>query len=224
MGGTIAALADAGHDCLLLDLTDGSPTPSGDRATRLIESESAAAALAPNSGPGRVRRLLLDMPNRTLRHSIEGRHKVAGVIRAHQAQLLFVPHPEDAHPDHLAATRIAEDARFDAKLTRVEMPVPPGYNEIGPPVYPKWVIYYYCTHLRTIPQPTFLFDITGREGRKRSAILAYKSQFIDNPKNAGVLPWIEAQDAYLGSRIGTRAAEAFWTREPLGLSGLTGLV
>ena len=37
-----------------------------------------------------------------------------------------------AHPDHIATTRIAEDARFDAKLTKVEMPVPPGFTSIDP--------------------------------------------------------------------------------------------
>lgn len=220
MGGTIAAMADAGHDVLLLDLTDGSPTPSGDRASRLIEAEAAAKALAPVSGPGRVSRLLLDLPNRTLTHTIEARHKVAGVIRAHQATILFVPHPHDAHPDHLAATRIAEDARFDAKLTKVEIPPPPGHTGIGPPIHPKWLFYYYCTHLRALPQPTFLLDTTGRESRKRDSILAYKSQFVDNVKNAGTPAWIEAQDRFMGSRIGTQSAEAFWSREPIGLTGL----
>ena len=38
MGGTIARLASQGHRVLLLALTDGEPTPPGDRATRAKEA------------------------------------------------------------------------------------------------------------------------------------------------------------------------------------------
>jgi LmbE family N-acetylglucosaminyl deacetylase len=37
MGGTIARLAEQGHDVLLLDMTDGEPTPHGDPETRARE-------------------------------------------------------------------------------------------------------------------------------------------------------------------------------------------
>ena len=213
MGGTIAALADQGHDVLLLDVTDGCPTPRGDRPTRLKEAADAAAILG-------VRRQLLDLPNRRVEHTIENRHKVAGVIRAHQAQVVFLPHPEDAHPDHLAVTRIAEDARFDAKLTKLELPGDQG----RPPIYPKWLIYYYCSHLRRVPDPTFVMDISGTEQRKMDAVLAYRSQFADNPVNIQVPEWISAGNRYFGSRIGTRAGEPFYTKEPLGLTSFSGLV
>jgi bacillithiol biosynthesis deacetylase BshB1 len=218
MGGTIARLADQGHQVTILDLTDGSPTPSGTRETRLPEAAAAAAALAPKTGLGSLRRVMLDLPNRTVQHTIEARHKVAGVIRAVQANILFMPHPEDAHPDHLASTRIGEDARFDAKLTGITMPTPPGFDSIGPPIYPRWVIYYFCSHLRTVPQPSFIFDISGFEARKRDSILAYRTQFVDNVRNQHVPDWIAAQDRYMGSRINAAAGEAFWTREPLGFA------
>lgn len=224
MGGTIALLADQGHDVLLLDMTDGSPTPHGDRATRLPEAAAAAKALSP-SAPGSkpVRRVLLDLPNRRVQHTIEARHKVAGVIRAHQAGVLFMPFPQDAHPDHLAVTRIAEDARFDAKLTNLELPTPPGFSTIGPPLYPKWVIYYYCSHLRQVPNPAFIMDTTSTAARKRAAIGAYATQFGDHTHNAGLLERFAGEDAYFGSRIGVVAGEPFWMREPLGLTGLLGL-
>ncbi|HYE61652.1 MAG TPA: PIG-L family deacetylase [Phycisphaerales bacterium] len=213
MGGTVALLADQGHDVLLLDVTDGCPTPRGDRPTRLKEAAEAAAVL-------RVRRQLLDLPNRRVEHTIENRYKVAGVIRAHQAQVVFLPHPEDAHPDHLAVTRIVEDARFDAKLTKLELPGDQG----RPPIYPKWLIYYYCSHLRRVPDPTLVMDISATEERKMASIMAYRSQFADNPLNMQVPEWIAAGNRYFGSRIGTRAGEPFYTKEPLGLGSLGGLV
>lgn len=227
MGGTIAKLAHQGHDVLLLDMTDGSPTPMGDRASRLLEAQAALAALQPASGPGRVQRLLLDLPNRRVEHSIEARHKVAGVIRAHQASILFMPHPLDAHPDHIATTRIAEDARFDAKLTKIDMPVPPGHAQIGPPIYPAWVFYYYCSHLRRPVDPHFLFDTTGYSEQKIRALLAYQTQFGPRPgiarSNTELPDLLRAEDRVMGRLIRCQTAEPFWTKEPMGLTSLAAL-
>ena len=225
MGGTIAKLAHQGHRVTILDLTDGCPTPVGSRARRLEEAAAAGACLMPGSGAGSVRRVMLDLPNRTLQHSIEARHKVAGVIRAVRATVLFMPHPEDAHPDHVAATRICEDARFDAKLTGVTMPLPPGLEgDGGSPIHPSRVFYYYCSHLRSVPAPSFIVDIGGFESAKRNAILAYRSQFIDHAPNREVPDRIAAADRYFGSRIHAAAGEPFWVREPLGLSSLDGVI
>lgn len=224
MGGTIARLADQGHRVLLLDVTDGEPTPFGDPATRAREAADAATILSAPGNP--VRRLLLGLPNRRVEHTIEARHLVAAVIRAHRAQVVFVPHPEDAHPDHRAVTRIVEDARFDAKLTKLDLPTPPGLRpaEIGPPIYPVWLFHYYATHLRVVPQPSFIMDVSAQMERKLRAIAAYRSQFEANPANRGVPEWIRAASAFLGSRIGTAAGEAFHAPEPPGLTGLDGLV
>ncbi len=205
MGGTIAKLAQQGHDVLLLDMTNGEPTPHGDPQTRAKEAAGAAEILG-------VQRRGLDLPNRVLQYSIDARHLVAGVIREHQAEIVFTPCLPDAHPDHTATTRIVEDARFDAKLTKTDLP--------GEPIYPRWLFYYYCTHLRTIPQPSFLLDITGYKDRKRQAILAYDSQFVQPAKNRRIVDWLDAAGTYVGSRIGVKVAEPFFTKEPLGLTGL----
>ncbi len=248
MGGTIARLAEQGHEVLLADVTDGSPTPRGDRSSRLVEAAGALEALQPGPGKPRLRRILLDLPNRTVEHTIATRHLFAGVIRAHQAQIVFTPWPEDAHPDHRAVTRAVEDARFDAKLTRVEMPTPPGLASIGPPVYPKWLFYYHVSHLRATITPSFVLDITGFEGKKLAAVRAYRSQFgpwegmaggtvgaggpsaEGDPKARGRLVSADLPErlmgysAYMGSLIGTAHGEPFMTKEPIGLSSLDALV
>lgn len=247
MGGTIARLADQGHRVRIVDLTDGSPTPHGDRSTRLPEAQRALACLQPSdAGKPRIERVLLDLPNRRLEHTLEARHLVAGQIRDHQASIVFCPHPLDAHPDHIAATRIVEDARFDAKLTKQAMPGDGG----KPPLYPRWLFYYYCSHLRRVPDPNFLIDITGYEQAKRRSIEAYVTQFGGQGGSGavgqggsggsggvgvgvGVGPGVggesfssrmEATAMFFGSRIGTAYAEPFFTYEPLGLRGLDGLV
>lgn len=208
MGGSIARLVEQGHDVLLLDMTNGEPTPHGSPKVRAAEAARAAEILG-------VKRVCIDLPNRFVQHSIEARHKVAGVIRRHQAEIVFTPYFEDAHPDHLATTRIVEDARFDSKLTKISLP--------GEPIYPRWLFYYYCTHLRHVANPSFLIDITGYEQRKHDAIVAYETQFVIPEKNRKIVQWIDAANRYFGSRIGVQSAEPFFTREPVGLSGLESL-
>lgn len=218
MGGSIALLAAHGHRVLLLDVTDGEPTPAGDPATRAAEAARAAEILS--TPHNQVRRRLLGLPNRTVTHSVEARHMVAGVIRAFRADALFIPYPEDAHPDHLAVTRIAEDARFDAKLSKLPMPGDDGQ----PPIHPARVIYYFATHLRIIPQPSFILDVSPFEAQRRAAVLAYHSQVAANPRNTDLPAWLDRQAAYFGSRIGVQSGEPFWVREPLGLRDFQGVI
>ncbi len=213
MGGTIARLAQQGHDVLLLDMTNGEPTPHGSPAQR--EKEWTAATELLDAGTGRVSRRLLGLKNREIEHALSSRHLVAGVMREHQAQIVFLPFEEDAHPDHRATTRIVEDARFDAKLSKIDLP--------GEPTYPKWMIYYYCTHLRWVANPTFCVDVSEQMETKIEAIRAYESQFVTPEKNRRVVEWLRQMNGYMGSRIGTAYAEPFFTKEPLGLTALDAL-
>jgi LmbE family N-acetylglucosaminyl deacetylase len=159
-----------------------------------------------------VQRSLLGLPNRQVVHNLESRHKLAAVIRLHRPNILFLPYPTDAHPDHVAVTRIGEDARFDAKLTRSNIP--------GEPWHPKRIIYYFCTHLRMNFVPSFCIDISDQIDTKMAAIAAYKSQFPTNE-----LPeMVRNLCAYFGGRIGTRYAEPFYSHEVLGFSGIDQLV
>ena len=113
MGGTIAKFISQGHDVLMLDMTSGEPTPHGSPEIRAKEAAAAADILG-------VTRTTVNLPNRYVEHSIPARHAVASVIREHQAEIVFAPYFEDAHPDHVATTKIVEDARFDAKLTKID--------------------------------------------------------------------------------------------------------
>ena len=219
MGGTIARLAAQGHRVLLLDMTNGEPTPLGSPEQREKEWTAALAVLnrqASASGRGgSVTRRLLGMLNRFVEHTLEHRHAVAGVIREHQAQVVFLPFDQDAHPDHRAVTRIVEDARFDAKLSKIDLP--------GNPIYPKWMIYYYATHLRWVADPSFCLDITEQMDDKEAAIKAYETQFVLPEKNRRVVEFVRELNGYMGSRIGTRYAEPFHLKEPLGLLSLDDL-
>ena len=207
MGGAIARFVSQGHRVHLVDMTNGEPTPLGTPEKRAKEAAEAARILG-------VGRTLVGLPNRQVVHSVEARHKVAALIRVHRPDWVFLPFPIDAHPDHVAVTRIGEDARFDAKLTKSTIP--------GDPWYPKRIIYYYCTHLRMNFQPSFCLDITDQIDVKMQAVHAYASQFVEN--NSPVTEMVRTMAGYFGGRIGTRYAEPFFTYEALGFGSLKDLV
>jgi bacillithiol biosynthesis deacetylase BshB1 len=207
MGGSIVRLVKQGHAVHVVDMTTGEPTPLGSEEIRAKEKAKAAQIMG-------VERTLVGLTNRRVMHDLESRYKVAAVIRKHRPNLLFVPYPIDAHPDHVATSRICEDARFDAKLTKSDIP--------GEPWYPKRVIYYYCTHLRMNFQPSFFLDITSEIDTKMAAIAAYESQMTWN--KSPIPQMVKTMNAYWGGRIETGYAEGFFSYEALGFSGLSELV
>lgn len=198
MGGTIARLASAGHDVTLVDLTNGEPTPYGSPVLRAAEAASAAKILG-------VSRLQLGMKNREITADLASRGIVAEAIRSLQPHIIFAPHPEDAHPDHVAACSLIEAARFAAKFSNSQMR--------GEPWRTPHLYHYYSIHLRSVPAPSVIADTTGHAHAKRQAVLAYASQFVLNPENRHVPDWLDAAGVYFGSRIGTESAEPFFSRE-----------
>jgi len=207
MGGTIALLVAQKHTVHLVDMTDGEPTPLGSPAVRQAESSAAAQVL----GVGRSQ---LGLVNRQVVHDLPSRHALAAMIRQHRPDWIFAPYPHDAHPDHVAVTKIVQDARFDAKLSKSSIP--------GEPWYPRRIIYYYCTHLRMNFNPTFCLDVSSTIEIKSRAVACYQSQFFWN--KSPVPEMVRTIGAYFGSRIGSAYAEPFFTEEVLGFGGLDQLV
>ncbi len=209
MGGSILRFQEEGLRVGIVDLTSGEPTPLGSPEIRARETAAATEVL------GLDWRQNLDLPNRSLEPTLEARAKLAGVFRETRPRWIFTPYWEDAHPDHLAATELTEAARFWSKLTKTEMP--------GEPYYPPRLFYYFCFHLRHIPQPAFIVDISGHWEKKRAALECYHSQLVQG-RPQGTMSIIERlrdQASVWGFTIGTEYGEAFTTREPLGLRTLS---
>lgn len=211
-GGLILKLQQEGKRVGILDLTSGEPTPHGSPETRAAETAAANRVL------GDPWRENLGLPNRSLEASLENRAKLAGVIRQTTPRWLFAPYWEDAHPDHTAATKLVEDARFWAKLTKTGMP--------GEPHHPERVYYYYCVHLKLAPQPAFVLDISDVWEQKLAAIECYQSQFVTGrpTEPPTFVDRLRDEAAYWGKTIGKAHGEPVATREPLALSSLGGLV
>ena len=115
LGATMALLVSQGHHVIIIDASNGEPTPFGDVATRANEAAQAATILG-------VERVNLGLTNRAITHDLASRHALAAQLRLNTIDIMFVPHPLDAHPDHVALTKICVDARFDAKLTKCAIP------------------------------------------------------------------------------------------------------
>ena len=150
--------------------------------------------------------------------ALEARAQLAGVIRQARPRWLFAPYWTDAHPDHVAATKLVDDARFWAKLSKTDMP--------GEPFHPKRIFNYYCVHLKMHAQPAFVLDISDHWEKKLESISCYYSQFVKGREKMvpSFLEQLHHEAAYWGKTIGTRYGEPFTSREPIGLTDFQSLV
>jgi bacillithiol biosynthesis deacetylase BshB1 len=212
MGGTIIRLSQQGWKVGILDLTSGEPTPLGSPERRAAETAAANVAL------GSPWRLNLDLPNRSLEPTLSHRRSIAAVFRRVRPRLLFAPYWEDAHPDHTAATKLVEDARFWSKLTRSDIP--------GQPFHPARILYYFSIHLRIVERPSLLLDISDQLEAKVAALRCYRSQLVDNQPQGkpGVIESVCDRTRYWGHLAGIGHAEPFASREPIGLGALDQLL
>jgi bacillithiol biosynthesis deacetylase BshB1 len=208
-GGAILNLLAKGVQIGVLDLTDGEPTPHGSPELRSAETAEATRIL------GLPWRENLGLPNRSLEATLDARRRLAAVLRRVKPRWIFAPYWVDAHPDHVAATRLIEDARFWSKLTKSDLP--------GEPWHPDRIYNYYCVHLRIAAQPAFVLDISDVWERKIAAIRAYHSQFITG-RTTTFLDQLRDEASYWGKTIGVQYGEPFACREPIGLRSLTELV
>ena len=201
MGATIASMVDQGASIVVVDLTTGEPTPFGTPERRRTETEQASAVL------GIKERVNLDLGNRTLTDGIEERKSLAACIRQYRPEILFIPYHEDAHPDHIAASRLCVSARFYAKLTKWDIP--------GDPWYPQRWYYYYSLHFRPVIVPQVLYNVSAWMEVKQQSLQCYVSQFVEPEQNRVIFDRIQQEAHYWGSLSGCTYAEPFGAVEPI---------
>jgi bacillithiol biosynthesis deacetylase BshB1 len=208
LAGTILSMVAEGRRVGILELTNGEPTPLGTPEIRERETDEATRRL------GIAWRGNLGLTNRSLEATLENRRKLAEVFRKIRPTLLFAPYWEDAHPDHTAATKLVEEARFWAKMGKSDM--------AGTPFHPARILYYFSIHLRIVERPSLLMDISQFTRQKRDVLEAYRSQIVDNqpPGVPGVIDRVMDRNRYWGIMAGVESAEPFASREPVGLKSL----
>ncbi|MHC4742950.1 MAG: bacillithiol biosynthesis deacetylase BshB1 [Planctomycetota bacterium] len=205
MGGTIAKMIESGWNVVLVDLTDGEPTPFGSKELRREETAKANRIL------GIEERLCLGMQNRYLQANLENRRKLAEVIRKRRPDLMFAPAMPDCHPDHVEAAKLVEGARFEAKFHKTDME--------GNPHWTPRYYGYFSTHRPDYAKPSFIVDITDSWDKKIKAIEAYQSQIknVSTANSVSLIEKVEVVCRYFGHCIGSRYGEPFFAYEPVGV-------
>lgn len=211
-GGTILALKNQGASVGVLDLTDGEPTPHGTVEIRQAETQAATRIL------GLDYRSNLGLKNRFVTADLDSRHRLAGVLRELKPRILLAPFWEDAHPDHIAASALADAARFWAKLTKSDLP--------GLPHFPDRIVYYFSVHLRLHIKPSLILDVSPFHEKKMQALECYFSQLIQGRTTAypTLLDDVRDRDRYWGWTIGAVYGEPLRLREEVGLRSLRDLL
>ena len=94
------------------------------------------------------------------------------------------------------------------------------------PHHPERIFYYFCVHLKLVPQPAFVLDISSFWDQKLTALKCYHSQFIEGyrAQPRSFLDGLRDEFAYWGRSIGTAYAEPFATREPVGVTSMRDFV
>ncbi|REJ74955.1 MAG: bacillithiol biosynthesis deacetylase BshB1 [Planctomycetota bacterium] len=212
VGGTIVKSVREGLKVGVLDLTDGEPTPHGSPEIRARETAAATAAL------GIGWRGNLGLPNRRVIDDLEARRSLAGAIRLIRPQIILAPYWDDAHPDHVAASRLADAARFWAKLSRTDLP--------GEPFHPPRIDYYWSIHLRIHPKPSYVVDISDAIEQKLDAVRCYESQVVTGRSQdfPTLIDDVRDRARYWGWTIHRAYGEPFACREEVGVESVRSIL
>ena len=206
LGGTIARHAAEGRSVGLCDLTAGELGSNGTPAERRAEGLEAARVLG-------VRwRETLGWPDGDIAKRPEIIRSAVDFIRRHRPRAIAVPHWQDRHPDHVAASEVLTAASFTSGLRRYETDLDPWR--------PEWICYYF---INDSTPPSFVIDVSAHYETKRAALACFRTQFA--PSGDGAVgtrltastfrQLIESRDAQFGALAGVPFAEGVVVREPV---------
>jgi bacillithiol biosynthesis deacetylase BshB1 len=226
-GGTLLKMAHLGHRTGILDLTQGEMGTRGSAEDRAREAAEAARILRVSW------RQALDIPDGRVENTWENRLKVAHVIRQVRPRVVILPYWKGRHPDHYTASQLGYEACFLAGLAKLDFSDLTSVHssksltrreqrqnrlEIIPSPHRPFKIVYATLYYDV--RPTFVVDISEHFETRFRALMAYKSQFADQPAGADIFPAraemrsrIEAMARYYGLLAGVTYAEPFLQKE-----------
>jgi bacillithiol biosynthesis deacetylase BshB1 len=209
--GVLIQASEAGLRVGVADLTAGERATRGTREERSAERDRAGEIM------GLTVRLGLGLPDGNLGTTPEHRDAVVRLVRDVRPTVVLAPYPEDRHPDHAAAGKLAREGSFLAGVEKIGE---------GEPHRPDRV-YHYMVHLPFTP--SFVVDISTVWDRKVEAISAYASQFGKAEAEIGTelaeggfLSVVEAGARFHGAMIGAERGEPFHYPGPVPLAFLPG--
>lgn len=207
--GALILAADAGLRTGVVDLTLGEAATRGTVAQRQQERDTATALL------GLHARLTLGLPDGHVGTTPDHRAELVALIRQWTPRIVLAPYPQDRHPDHAAAGRLAREACFLARVQKVGDGTAHAVEGL----------YHYMLHEPFTP--SFVVDVSPVWERRTDALAAYASQFGAASGTAGTeisspqfLRYLEARAVVHGAMVGARWGEAYHRPGPARMDGL----
>ncbi len=187
----------------------------GTNGTPEVRAAEAAEAARVLGLVGRWNAALPDGGIRSL--DPEQERLVVAAIRRLRPAILLTHFPKDRHPDHVQASLLSERAWYLAGLTR--------YEADGNPFRPSGRFYFAS---RVGFTPSFVVDVSEVWEIKRRAMLAHKSQVVQEGGRSrptqlnqpDFFDRIEARMRHYGGMIGVRYGEPFVSDGPIGVRSL----
>ena len=202
-GGTLLRMKSLGLRTGILDLTQGEAGTRGSVAERAAEASEAARIL------GIDRREALDIPDGRVENTYENRIKIAGVLRRVRPRVVILPYWTGRHPDHYTTSIVSYEACFLAGLAKLDTGAAPHR--------PFKIIY---ASLYADMRPSFVVDITPFVEQRFGALMAYRSQYVNQSSGEGLfVPEEEIRERtfalarHYGLLGGVRYAEPFVQKE-----------
>jgi bacillithiol biosynthesis deacetylase BshB1 len=202
-GGTLLRMASRGLRTAILDLTQGEAGTRGSVEDRASEAAEAARIL------GVGWRQALDLPDGAVENTLENRLKIVRVLRLLRPRVVILLYWQARHPDHAITAALGYEACFLSGLAKVETELPPHR--------PFKIVY---ASLYADVRPSFVVDITPFIEQRHSALMAYRSQYANQPAGGGLfVPEEEirertfAEARHYGLLAGVRYGEPFVQKE-----------
>jgi bacillithiol biosynthesis deacetylase BshB1 len=202
-GGTLLRMASRGLRTAILDLTQGEAGTRGNAEERAREADEAARLL------GVGWRQALELPDGAVENTLENRLKIVRVLRLLRPRVVILPYWQARHPDHSTTATLGYEACFLSGLTKVDTGQPPHR--------PFKIVY---ASLYADARPSFVVDITPFIEQRHTALMAYRSQYANQPAGGGLfVPEEEirertfAEARHYGLLAGVRYGEPFVHKE-----------
>jgi bacillithiol biosynthesis deacetylase BshB1 len=202
-GGTLLCMKALGWRTAILDLTQGEAGTRGSAGERAAEAAYAAGIL------GVSWRRALDIPDGRVENIYENRVKVVRALREVRPRVVILPYWAGRHPDHYATSTLGYEACFLSGLAKLDTEAAPHR--------PFKILY---ASLYADVRPSFVVDITRYIEQRHQALMAYKSQYMNQAAGSNLfVPEEEirertfAEARHYGLLGGVRYAEPFVQKE-----------
>lgn len=206
-GGTLALLAQQGHDITIVTMTPGDKGsdilgPEEIAAVRRLEAMTAAAMIGAEYVCAEFRDMEIFCDS-------ESRRRVVELVRRLKADIVITASPSDYLADHEATSQLVRDALFAAQL--------PNYRTDSPPLTEIPALYFMdpiegLDREGRAVAPDFAVDVGETFETKKAMLAAHATQRDWLKRHHGIDNYLDTMEAWTrqrGESAGCQYAEGF---------------